>query len=212
MKGHTMTATLLIAATLAFCGGYVVHAALARGEQVEKCRDCDVVARAVEAMMDDDEAVGRLCEEIADDAIRTTHDASPVTIDVRAIAQIESSGDARAVGKFGERGLCQIRRATWNEWVECMGQHWSFDDAFDPGINRAVAHYGLNTRIPQMLGVYGISDTVAHRLAAYNWGIGNLRYAVVHERPLPEDVQRYVRRYRRAVVELQRRSPQRRCE
>lgn len=199
MKGRTMT-TIVIIAVAAFAAGYVAKGVLAAGERVDQCRDCDIAARAVEVMMADDDAVGRLCEELAD-----TPEMSPVTIDIDAIAQIESGGNARAVGAYGERGVCQIQEATWNEWVERMGESWSFDEAFDPDKNLAVANYGMNTRIPQMLDAYQISDTVAHRLICYNWGIGNLVHADRHECDWPESVERYVRRYRRACVERQRR-------
>ena len=45
------------------------------------------------------------------------------------------------------------------------------------GESRQIADYYLNTRIPRILHHYGIPDTVEARLAAYNWGIGNLRNA-----------------------------------
>ena len=188
---------------LVFVIGIAVGAAITRlraaGQALERCANCQVADRAVARMLADDESVERLENDIA----RLTIATPQIALD--AIVAIESGGDAAAVGAVGERGLCQIRESTWHEWTECMGQRWDFDAAFDPGINRAVAHYGLNTRIPQMLSVYGISDTVAHRLAAYHWGIGNLFRARQAARALPEQVQQYIRRYHEACEQLARR-------
>jgi len=102
-------------------------------------------------------------------------------------------------------GLCQIGQAAWNDCVERMGHgsDWGWewpDDCFDPGINRVVGNYYINTRIPEMLRQYGIDDNHATRIGAYNWGIGNLRRAwerhghdwLAHA---PKETQDYVIKY-----------------
>jgi len=101
-------------------------------------------------------------------------DATRVTIDMDRIVAIESSGNPRAVNaRSGCRGLCQIAEGTWSECVRRMGVDWDWEhDAFQPGENRAVGNFYINTRIPEMLRHYGIADCVETRIGAYNWGIG----------------------------------------
>jgi hypothetical protein len=60
-------------------------------------------------------------------ALLATNLIGPV-INSRAMATIESAGNVRAVGKLGERGLFQFRRAAWKE-ASC-GLPYAL--AFDP--------------------------------------------------------------------------------
>lgn len=130
--------------------------------------------------------------------------AEPVAkIDLNRIAEIESSGDPKATGAAGERGLCQIMPATWSDVTREMGVDWSFDEAWDPKKNLAVADWYLHVTLPRYLKHYDIPDTSSARLAAFNYGIGNINrlhgehggYWLKHT---PECVQGYVRRYCRA--------------
>ena len=58
---------------------------------------------------------------------------------IEALIQIESGGDAKAVGSAGERGLMQIKRETWLEMTEKVyGEAMSFDRAFEPDLIRRV--------------------------------------------------------------------------
>ncbi len=58
---------------------------------------------------------------------------------VDAIIQVESAGNPLRVGNVGERGLMQIRKATWNQMSKKLyGNVLSFDKAFDPEINKRV--------------------------------------------------------------------------
>jgi len=105
-------------------------------------------------------------------------DTPPAHINMRAIIEIESAGDPRAVSRAGCRGLCQISRATWDECCRRLGATWPFDrDAFQPSENTIIGNFYMNRRIPEMLEYYGIPDWYATRIGAYNWGIGNLRAA-----------------------------------
>lgn len=98
-----------------------------------------------------------------------------VDIDMDRIIQIESSGNPKAVNrKTGARGLCQLMEPTWNEMIKRMKVGWEWDEAFDAEKNLAVGTYYMNTEIPRLLKHFGIPDTVETRLAAYNWGVGNL--------------------------------------
>jgi hypothetical protein len=135
------------------------------------------------------------------EARRAPFRAVGVTIDMARIVAIESGGDPRVVSPQGCRGLCQIAEGTWDECVRRMGGTWPWrDDAFDPGINRMVANYYINTRIPQMLKFYGIDDTIATRIAAYNWGIGRLLAAwgdhgEAWPNHAPAETQNYIKQY-----------------
>jgi soluble lytic murein transglycosylase-like protein len=58
---------------------------------------------------------------------------------VDAIVQVESGGQARMVGRAGERGLMQIKRETWGDMTRSLfGRPVAFDKAFNPGMNRQV--------------------------------------------------------------------------
>ena len=133
------------------------------------------------------------------DERRETSDG--IQIDMDRIIAIESSGNPLAVSSAGCRGLCQIAEGTWIECTRRMGVTWTWDeDAWQPGENRAVGRYYINTRIPEMLRHYGIDDNHATRIGAYNWGIGNLRRAwerhghdwLAHA---PKETQDYVIKY-----------------
>ncbi len=58
---------------------------------------------------------------------------------VDALVQVESRGDPTCVGKAGERGLMQIKEATWRDTTDAIfTDPVSFDRAFDAGLNRKV--------------------------------------------------------------------------
>ena len=68
-----------------------------------------------------------------------------------------------------------------------------------PSFAYDVADWYVNQAIPQMIRVSKVSDTLGHRLIAYNWGIGNLRKWVregEHYEKLPKETREYVRKYR----------------
>lgn len=124
-------------------------------------------------------------------------------INMNKIAQIESSNNPNAENpESGARGLCQIMEPTWGESVRLMKKDWAWDDAFDADKNRQVGNFYMNRRIPQMLKAFKIPDSVEARLAAYNWGVGNLRnvYNEVGEdwvEYIPDSVKNYILKYRK---------------
>ncbi|MCX7008449.1 MAG: lytic transglycosylase domain-containing protein [Kiritimatiellaeota bacterium] len=116
--------------------------------------------------------------------------ASPVSTSVAgeklvdAIILVESHGDAKRIGRLGERGLMQIRLATWRETTrEIFGLPQPFQQAFDPALNRRVgraylAH--LQTQIEQHRADWQ-SDERSLLIAAYNAGptlLAQKRYAL----------------------------------
>jgi hypothetical protein len=103
-----------------------------------------------------------------------------ITID--KIWEIESSrGKDPNMDKnpSGARGHFQFLEATWDECVRRMGKDWDWwNGSMDYKKSSQVADFYLNTRIPELLNSRGIDDNINTRLAAYNWGIGNLSKAI----------------------------------
>lgn len=123
-----------------------------------------------------------------------------IQLDFNKIIEIESSGVPTAVSTANARGLMQIQKATWDECVARLGVDWGWCEAFDGKKNIKVGIYYYNTRIPQMLRDYGLQDTIATRIAAYNWGIGNLvkcrrKYKDSWQNHLPKETKNYIKKY-----------------
>lgn len=95
-------------------------------------------------------------------------------VDLNKIIYVESSGRPHVSSGVGARGLMQLMRNTWGEVIQKLNVDWDWDDAYDPYKNIIAGTYYINHRIPGMLRYYGIEDTIETRIAAYNWGIGNL--------------------------------------
>jgi len=58
----------------------------------------------------------------------------------------------------------------------------------------------MNTNIPRMLSYFNIPDTIETRLAAYNWGIGNLKKSYAKHgndwiNYAPQETQNYISKY-----------------
>ena len=119
-----------------------------------------------------------------------------------AIIIIESSGNPLAYNERSKaRGLCQITPIVLKEWnnFHAKEKH-SEGDLFQPAVNKKIASWYLNKRIPQMLKHYGLQDTVSNRLIAYNWGIGRLK--TWYDRGgfanhLPKETKDYLEKYRK---------------
>lgn len=87
---------------------------------------------------------------------------------LRAVAQVESNWNPRAVSPVGARGIVQIMPATWNE---LLGRYGGKNDPFDPEQSlRLGAHY--LREIGEYLSRQGVPLTVRRIAAAYNGGIG----------------------------------------
>jgi len=117
-----------------------------------------------------------------------------LVVDIDRLADIESSNDPKAENKrTGARGLLQIMRPTWEEMTKKMGVSWSWDEAFDREKNEEVGNYYINVEIPRLLQYYGLEDTIENRLAAYNWGIGNLKKFGLDK--APKETRDYISKY-----------------
>ena len=129
-------------------------------------------------------------------AIKSEQPVSKVSVDLEKIAQIESSNNPKAINKSsGARGLYQFMQPTWEEVVKKMGKSWTWDDAFDGEKSKEVADYYFNREIPRLLQHYNLEDTIENRLAAYNWGIGNLSRQGIEK--APQETTNYIAKYMR---------------
>jgi len=128
--------------------------------------------------------------------VKVEQPVKDVSIDMNKIGQIESSNNPKAENKrSGARGLCQIVKSTWLETTKKMGVMWSWDSAFNEEANKKVADYYMNKEIPRLLRYYKIDDTIENRLAAYNWGAGNLSRKGIEK--APQETVNYIEKYMR---------------
>lgn len=113
-------------------------------------------------------------------------------IDLNKIAMIESSGNPLAWNKKDDsRGTFQITPICLKEFNNFHpNTQYTMDDLWDEAINREIADWYLNVRIPQMLRYYKIEDTTKNRIFAYNAGIK----AVIDNR-VPEITKAYFKKY-----------------
>ena len=117
---------------------------------------------------------------------------------LKAQARAESDFDPRAISPAGARGLTQFMPATW-EWAIEMKWIPASADIFNPEHSIQAQAANMDWLLKQFKG-----DS-SRALAAYNWGIGNLRNAM-RKAPgakreegnwveqLPEETQNYLKR------------------
>lgn len=119
---------------------------------------------------------------------------------IQRIIETESSGNPRAHNRRTDaRGLMQITPVVLREWnTHNPNNPYTTEDLFNGEINRQIGEWYLGTRIPEMLRANNLQDTTPNRLAAYNWGIGNLtRIGEVDDQTrsqLPAETRRYIER------------------
>jgi hypothetical protein len=102
---------------------------------------------------------------------------------IRAVMQVESSGNARATSRKGAMGLMQIMPQTW---VELSVRYELGLDPFDPHDNIIAGTAYLR----EMLDRFGSEGF----LAAYNAGPKRYEEHLATARPLPDETQTYVAR------------------
>lgn len=116
---------------------------------------------------------------------------------VEAVVQVESGGSPRKIGDAGERGIMQIKRATWNHTTRrVFGHAVHFDRAFDPNLNRLVGRAYL-AEMSAFLRHYRRAWRADERsllLACYNAGPARVLQARFDLRRLPASTQSYVER------------------
>ena len=130
-------------------------------------------------------------------------------VNVNVIKDIESTNNPHAVNpKSGASGIMQLLPKTWADATTALGKNWPFNpDVFDPQKSIIVGNHYLNSMIPQYLRASKLPDTVELRLAAYNWGIGNLkdayqRYGNAWYDAAPEETKNYIKKYNDRIGRL----------
>lgn len=87
---------------------------------------------------------------------------------LRAIAQVESRGNPRRIGRLGERGLYQFRRDTWRQHTR-----ESFYRAHHPGVATAVARRHYHWILAQLRS-RGRQGTPYEVALAWNAGVNSV--------------------------------------
>jgi len=114
-------------------------------------------------------------------------------INLKAIAQIESSGNPLAVGDRGKAlGLYQLHKCVIDDYNARHNTRFSHKTALDSVISGRIANWYLNSEIPRLLRHYGLKDTTENRLMAWNRGIGAMR----SKKPVPEVTKKYFKKYK----------------
>lgn len=116
---------------------------------------------------------------------------------VQAVVQIESAGNPNAVGGHGERGLMQIMPGTWKETTQKMfGKPVSFDEAFDPVLNKRVGrtYLGLIQSSLVRSKKRWKSDERSLLLAGYNAGPAAVRRSGYDVAKINSSTRQYVQK------------------
>ena len=115
-------------------------------------------------------------------------------ININKIIHIESHGNPLAFNTgSGAHGLCQITPICLKEYNNFHANHYSLKDLFNPTINKEIASWYLNIRIPQLLKHYNKPINTNNILISYNAGINY----VVKNKPLKKETRDYIKKYNR---------------
>jgi len=77
----------------------------------------------------------------------------------------------------------------WNNYHP--NKTYVLDELYIASVNKEIAYWYMNVRIPQMLRYYGIEDTVENRLISYNAGVSY----VFPGKKLPNETVGYLKKY-----------------
>lgn len=126
-------------------------------------------------------------------------------VSINKIWELESSKgkdpNMTKPNKSGALGHFQFLESTWKDVVARMKKDWDWKtDALDYDKSSQAASYYLNRYIPAMLKEKKVPDTIETRLAAYNWGAGNVSKAYRKEGNnwlslAPKETKNYIKRY-----------------
>ena len=116
------------------------------------------------------------------------------TVDLSKIAMIESSGNPLAWNKKDDsRGLFQITKICLTEWNNFHpNDKHTMDDLWNASINKKIADWYINKRIPSMLKHFGVEDTIENRIICFNAGVSY----VVNGKEIPQITKNYIKKYR----------------
>lgn len=121
------------------------------------------------------------------------------TIDLQAIAMIESSNNPMAIGDNGKAyGLYQLHNSVVADFNRKNGTKYRHRDMLNKIIATKVASWYFNIEIPRLLKHYGIKSSLLNITLCYNWGIGNVvkwhkKGAKYNE--IPKTTKKYYKKY-----------------
>lgn len=128
-------------------------------------------------------------------------------IDLRAIRDIESGGNARAYNKrSGATGMYQITQPVIDDFNKAYAKYGTsgvnkvkLNDMYDEASASQMSSWYLGQRIPQMLVAYKLPVTEDNVLAAYNAGVGTTKKSYRTGAALPSETVEYQKRYKKAL-------------
>lgn len=96
--------------------------------------------------------------------------------DLDIIREFESSGNNLAVGKAGEVGLFQISAILLKDYNDINGTFHEKSELFDGALNKRIASWYWDVRIPQFIKTFKLADTKLVRSIIWNMnnGLGQL--------------------------------------
>ena len=120
--------------------------------------------------------------------------AEEVSINLATISTIESSNNDEAYNEYSQaRGRYQITPICLADYNQYHKDKIHLNQLYIREYNERVASWYFNKRIPQLLKHYKLTDTVEHRLIAYNAGIS---YLIKHK-TIPTETKNYIVKYNR---------------
>lgn len=94
-------------------------------------------------------------------------------INVKAIAQMESSGNPLA-RNGSHYGLCQIGMAVLKDYNKAHKTALQINDLYNSELNMKIAEWYLEVEIPRMLRHFNLEDTAENRITAWRLGVGSV--------------------------------------
>ena len=106
-------------------------------------------------------------------AASTLHAVTPGQVE--AIIFVESSGNPKAIGRLGERGLCQFFPAAWADTTRWRARHglptYGYHSwALDEGVSREYATSWLTLNEERLTARLGRPPTIGELYAAHQLG------------------------------------------
>ena len=111
-------------------------------------------------------------------AVSTLHAVTPGQVE--AIISVESSGNPKAIGRLGERGLCQFFPAAWADTTRWRARHGLptygyYSWALDEGVGREYATSWLTFLEERLTKALGRKPTIGEVYAAHQLGFAGFK-------------------------------------
>ena len=132
------------------------------------------------------------CKVYNIETIYKDYEINPLSIEL-----IESNGNVRAVSICDARGIMQLTYFVVDEYNKFNNKEIKKGELFNPSINREIAKWYLEQRIPQLLKSKNLEVNLCNILICYNAGIS---YAVKYNKSknindLPQETRNYLIKY-----------------